>query len=53
MEFNVHHGEKELPSEHFRVVITSDTHTLANNLIVPDGDIFIQCGDFLRRSKIN
>jgi hypothetical protein len=41
MEFKVHHGEDELPREHFRVVITSDTHTLAQQLNVPNGDVFI------------
>ena len=29
-----------------RLVIASDTHTLHDRLHVPDGDVFVHCGDF-------
>jgi predicted phosphodiesterase len=34
-----------------RVVVMSDTHNHANNLIVPPGDILIHCGDFTDNGK--
>jgi Icc-related predicted phosphoesterase len=35
-----------------RFVFASDTHFLHNNVIVPDGDVFVHCGDFTKTGTL-
>jgi Icc-related predicted phosphoesterase len=35
-----------------RLVIASDTHSLHRKISVPDGDVFIHCGDFSRKGTV-
>lgn len=35
-----------------RIVLMSDSHSLHNHVSVPDGDVFVHCGDFCGRSTM-
>jgi Icc-related predicted phosphoesterase len=35
-----------------RLVFISDTHTLHDQIIIPDGDILLHCGDFSSRGRL-
>lgn len=34
-----------------RIVFVSDTHGMHREVIVPDGDVFVHCGDFTKNSQ--
>jgi Icc-related predicted phosphoesterase len=35
-----------------RIVFASDTHSLHDRLLVPDGDVFVHCGDFTMNGEL-
>jgi len=38
-------GYPELDEQKIRIICLSDTHTLHNSIVVPDGDVLVYCGD--------
>eukprot|EP01119_Soliformovum_irregulare_P017676 TRINITY_DN5285_c0_g1_i3.p1 TRINITY_DN5285_c0_g1~~TRINITY_DN5285_c0_g1_i3.p1 ORF type:complete len:165 (-),score=31.63 TRINITY_DN5285_c0_g1_i3:103-597(-) len=50
--FQIYHTSPEnATGKKIRFVVTSDTHTCHDNLNLPEGDVFVHCGDFTKHAS--